>query len=78
MSAKTRDPLEIIRQLRKDGAVEVEVDGIKAKFSGPPAPPQAPKSVEELQEIARRTARRPRTDDERLLGPLGILDRQPK
>lgn len=75
MSAKARDPLDIIRALRADGAIEVEVDGIKARFAGPPAPAKPPATPEELKEITRRAAKARRSEEERLLGPLGILDR---
>lgn len=70
--------LHLVDELRARGAVEVEVADVKARFAGPMSAP-----VEKLEPAAqkeyeerRAKSRAGRSEEDRLLRPLGILKRE--
>lgn len=70
-----RCTLALIDALRDRGAIEVEVDGVKARFGPPPPKPEPLEPAAAKEYEARKAMRKSRTLEDRLFKPLGIRKR---
>lgn len=77
-AGRTQATLALIDALRDRGAVEVEVDGVKARWTAPLLPKASddeklePAAAKEYEARLARGKRKNQTLEERLLKPLGI------